>query len=81
MIAVDESRVVEWLRCLIVETSETVDMVALGFPNLRVHEWSLQRISIAVLKIWSRVLSANSLWPIISIIGFSLEILATRVET
>lgn len=56
-------------------------MVALGFPNLRVHEWSLQRISIAVLKIWSRVLSANSLWPIISIIGFSLEILATRVET
>ena len=83
---VDENRVVDWLRSLIIETHETVDLIMLGFRDADVHKWTLHQIGVAVLKIWARVLSANSLWPVISKIGMSLDFvaaqfMASRTET
>lgn len=77
---VDENRVIAWLRTLITEVHETVDLVSLGFADAQVHAWSLKTIGLFVLKIWARILSKNSLWPIISTIGLSLDQMVSMLE-
>lgn len=55
-----------------------MDPSALNLGDTNVEELSYSQLGIAVLRIWSRILSGNLMWPVIRHISHAFEILAQR---
>ncbi|KAI5241971.1 hypothetical protein E4T43_05077 [Aureobasidium subglaciale] len=76
-----ETNILDWIRALVEETCESVDLEELGVhsyvENSALHSSQLCTI---MLRIWSRVFGGNMMWAIISQIGAALEQLAELIE-
>ncbi|TIA55837.1 hypothetical protein D6C79_00269 [Aureobasidium pullulans] len=73
--------ILDWVRALVEETRESVDLEELGVrSNLEISALQPSQLCTIVLRIWARVFGGNTMWAIISQIGSALEQLAERIE-
>ncbi|KAL2031378.1 hypothetical protein VTO58DRAFT_106729 [Aureobasidium pullulans] len=73
--------ILDWVRALVEETRESVDLEELGVRStLEISALQPSQLCTIVLRIWARVFGGNTMWAIISQIGSALEQLAERIE-
>lgn len=77
-----ETTVLDWVRCLVREACDSVELEELGI-SIHSSASTLQpnQLCTTVLRIWAIVFSGNTMWAIINQIGTALRKLAKRLET
>lgn len=73
-----ERHVICWIRALVKEALESLEPSTLALVDDNVETLSASRLGTAVLHIWARTLSGNSLWPVIRQISNAFDILARQ---
>lgn len=73
-----ERHVICWIRALVKEALESLEPSALGLDDENVEALSATQLGKAILHIWARTLSGNSLWPFIRQISNTFDILARQ---
>jgi hypothetical protein len=76
-----ENKIISWIRALVAEALESLDPSAIGIPSQNAAYLTPSQLGKAVLQIWSRTLSGNSLWPMIRQISETFHILGTRDDS
>ena len=75
-----ERKLVLWVKSMIDET----DMCVNTFPGTELNFLSdpaqVKQLSVAVVRVWSRTFKGNTSWPIVDLIGASLERYADLLE-
>jgi hypothetical protein len=66
-----EDRILHWVRCIVEEAYDVVDFEG-GEADIQTDR-DPASLSLAVLKIWAHFFKSNAQWPVINIIGQSLE--------
>ncbi|CAG8214148.1 unnamed protein product [Penicillium olsonii] len=64
-----EDRIMYWVRCIIEEAYSVVDFYPTEFIDFR----NPLNLSFAVLQLWAHFFKSNTQWPLINILGQSLE--------
>lgn len=76
----DEACMVDWIRSLVWEATQSVGTQAIPSAEQNVANVSFVELGVSVLRLWSRVFIGNTMWPVICQIGKSLDIFASTVE-
>ncbi|KAI7363812.1 amidase signature enzyme [Hortaea werneckii] len=76
----DEACMVDWIRSLVCEATQSVGTQVIPSAEQNVANLSFAELGVSVLRLWSRVFIGNTMWPVICQIGKSLEMLASTVE-
>ena len=78
---VDEKGIVAWVHFSVNETLQSIDATEFGLSqDAVVSELSFPKFGILVLKIWARIFTSVTAWPLTNEIGTSLGILVEAVE-
>jgi hypothetical protein len=75
-----ERKLLQWVKSMIEETDMAVGMTCsteLDFVN---DSFKVKQLSVAVVRVWSRTFKGNTSWPIVDLIGSSLEAYADLLE-
>ncbi|KAI5304083.1 hypothetical protein KEM56_006870 [Ascosphaera pollenicola] len=75
-----EKKLVAWVKSMMDETDMVPDIT--GTQNLEFvnDPYRMKRLSVAVVRVWSKTFKGNTSWPIVDLIGSSLEIYADLLE-
>ncbi len=75
MVLGSEERILHWVRCIVEEAYDVVDLDKSRAETETEQQLRLepQGLSLAVLRIWAHFFMSNTQWPFINIIGASLE--------
>lgn len=80
----DEKGIVSWVQSSISEVLQSIDASELGLPDdVVISELSLSKLGILavlVLRIWARLFTNVTAWPLTNEIGTSLRLLAEAVD-
>ncbi|GAB1741879.1 hypothetical protein NU219Hw_g7285t1 [Hortaea werneckii] len=79
-LAEDEACIVDWIRTLVCEATQSIGTQITSLAEQNVANLSFAELGVSVLRLWSRVFIGNTMWPVICQIGKSLEIFASTVE-
>lgn len=71
-----EARTISWIRDIVRESLETLDLHELDLQDIQSEDLSLSQLGAVVLFIWSCVFSNNLMWPLIQCVSKALRILA-----
>lgn len=76
-LSIKETRIIAWIRTLIVEALQTVEPAELALHDgVNVQQLPTTALGVAILKIWAKTFSGNNMWPIIELVAKSLGRLA-----
>ncbi|KAI7217958.1 hypothetical protein KC333_g3901 [Hortaea werneckii] len=79
-LAEDEACMVDWIRSLVCEATQSIGNQIIPSAKQNVANLSFVELGVTVLRLWSRVFIGNTMWPVICQIGKSLESFASTVE-
>ncbi|KAG5293396.1 C2H2 transcription factor (AmdA) [Histoplasma capsulatum G186AR] len=76
-----ERKLLLWVKSMMEETDMVFDMANMGETDFINDPLKLKELSVAVVRVWSRTFKGNTSWPIVDLIGSSLEIYADLLES
>ncbi|WEW56595.1 hypothetical protein PRK78_002042 [Emydomyces testavorans] len=75
-----ERKLVLWVKSMMDETDMSVGLTSTSELEFLNDSVKVKQLSIAVVRVWSRTFKGNTSWPIVDLIGSSLEIYADLLE-
>ncbi|EGD87812.2 uncharacterized protein TERG_04059 [Trichophyton rubrum CBS 118892] len=75
-----ERKLLLWVKGMIDETDMSSSVSAATEAELITDPALMRRLSVAVVRVWSRTFKGNTSWPIVDLIGASLEIYADLLD-
>jgi hypothetical protein len=75
-----ERKLVLWVKGMIDETDMSVSLLPGAELDFLNEPLKVKQLSVAVVRVWSRTFKGNTSWPIVDLIGASLEIYADLLE-
>ncbi|EEP79509.1 hypothetical protein UREG_04355 [Uncinocarpus reesii 1704] len=75
-----ERKLVLWVRSMMEETDMPVEMASTSELEFLNDPTQVKQLSLTVVRVWSRTFKGNTSWPIVDLIGSSLEIYADLLE-
>ncbi|KAK2877764.1 hypothetical protein FQN49_001217 [Arthroderma sp. PD_2] len=75
-----ERKLLLWVKGMIDETDMSASISAATEADLINDEAMMRQLSVAVVRVWSRTFKGNTSWPIVDLIGASLEIYADLLD-
>ncbi|EAS30533.3 C2H2 transcription factor [Coccidioides immitis RS] len=75
-----ERKLVLWVKSMMDETDMSVEMEATSELDFLNDPVKVKQLSLTVVRVWSRTFKGNTSWPIVDLIGSSLEIYADLLE-
>lgn len=75
-----EKKLVAWVKSMMDETDMVSDTTGLQDLEFVSDPYKMKRLSVAVVRVWSKTFKGNTSWPIVDLIGSSLEIYADLLE-
>ncbi|QSS59569.1 C2H2 transcription factor (AmdA) [Histoplasma capsulatum] len=76
-----ERKLLLWVKSMMEETNMVFDMANVCETAFINDPLKLKELSVAVVRVWSRTFKGNTSWPIVDLIGSSLEIYADLLES
>ncbi|EEQ87101.2 regulatory protein [Blastomyces dermatitidis ER-3] len=76
-----EQKLLLWVKSMMEETDMVFNMANTGELDFINDPLKLKELSIAVVRVWSRTFKGNTSWPIVDLIGSSLEVYADLLES
>ncbi|KAM5444652.1 hypothetical protein MferCBS31731_000106 [Microsporum ferrugineum] len=75
-----ERKLLLWVKGMMDETDMSTSISATTEADLISDPVLMRRLSVAVVRVWSRTFKGNTSWPIVDLIGASLEIYADLLD-
>ncbi|OJD15511.1 hypothetical protein AJ78_04242 [Emergomyces pasteurianus Ep9510] len=75
-----ERKLLLWVKSMMEETDMVFNMANMGDLDFMNDPFKVKELSVAVVRVWSRTFKGNTSWPIVDLIGSSLEIYADLLE-
>ncbi|KAL1954683.1 hypothetical protein VTO42DRAFT_835 [Malbranchea cinnamomea] len=75
-----ERKLVLWVKSMIDETDMSVSSLSGTELNFLNDPVQVKQLSVTVVRVWARTFKGNTSWPIVDLIGASLEIYADLLE-
>lgn len=76
-----ERKLLLWVKSMIDETDMAIWSNAGSDLEFLNDSFRVKQLSVAVVRVWSKTFKGNTSWPIVDLIGSSLEIYADLLET
>lgn len=76
-----ERKLLLWVKSMIDETDMAIWSNAGSELEFLNDSYRVKQLSVAVVRVWSKTFKGNTSWPIVDLIGSSLEIYADLLET
>ncbi|KAF3482414.1 regulatory protein [Arthroderma uncinatum] len=75
-----ERKLLLWVKSMMDETDMSASISAATEADLINDPAMMRQLSVAVVRVWSRTFKGNTSWPIVDLIGASLEIYADLLD-
>ncbi|EEH16635.2 hypothetical protein PABG_06722 [Paracoccidioides brasiliensis Pb03] len=75
-----ERKLLLWVKSMMEETDMVFNVANIGDIDFINDSLKVKQLSVAVVRVWSRTFKGNTSWPIVDLIGSSLEIYADFLE-
>ncbi|KAI5309376.1 hypothetical protein KEM55_003373 [Ascosphaera atra] len=76
-----EKKLLAWAKSMMDETDMAADVTNSTDLEFVSDPRMMKQLSVAVVRVWSKTFKGNTSWPIVDLIGSSLEIYADILET
>ncbi|KAK2742306.1 hypothetical protein FQN57_005394 [Myotisia sp. PD_48] len=75
-----ERKLLLWVKGMMDETDISMTLSSATEADFLIDSDLMRQLSVAVVRVWSRTFKGNTSWPIVDLIGSSLEIYAALLE-
>ncbi|PGG99788.1 hypothetical protein AJ79_08410 [Helicocarpus griseus UAMH5409] len=75
-----ERKLLLWVKSMMQETDMLFDLANTTDLDFINDPYKVKQLSVAVVRVWSRTFKGNTSWPIVDLIGLSLENYANLLE-